>query len=173
MAFYLVALALEVSRVLDADLNLFGNLRIIDARPEPGNAHQGGVINSGSVQQIACGSFAGQRHVQIARQRSAKRVGWRCPQTAESFAFALDPVARAAHRRMALLGHAAQLMPDCAQTQVGIVLAQMQAVLGARGEHPIRLAGAVGHQVVDQDPDVGLFAARAPCALALRGTRRR
>src|SRR3990172_10431880 len=44
------------------------------------------------------------------------------------------------------------------QTQVGVVDAQVQAKLGARGEHAVRLVGTLGYQVVNQDADVGLGA---------------
>ena len=44
------------------------------------------------------------------------------------------------------------------QAQVGVVLAQQQAVLGARGMQPVRLDGRLGDQVVDQHADVGLVA---------------
>src|SRR5690606_35326631 len=47
--------------------------------------------------------------------------------------------------------------------------AQLQAVLGARGEHAVRLDGAVAGQVVDEDADVGLVAPRRPRRLAAGG----
>ena len=50
--------------------------------------------------------------------------------------------------------------PHCApngrQTFVGIVDPQMQPELGARREHPVRLIGALGDQVVDQNSGVAL-----------------
>ena len=46
------------------------------------------------------------------------------------------------------------------QTLIGIVAAQMQAMLRATGEHAIRLGGGLGDQVVDQHPDVRLIAAQ-------------
>ena len=51
-------------------------------------------------------------------------------------------------------------MPVRAQAAVGVVLAQHQAVLGARGEHAVGLVRRLGHQVVDQHPDVGFVAAQ-------------
>ena len=44
------------------------------------------------------------------------------------------------------------------QALVGVVDAQVQAELRARGEHAVRLVGALGDQVVDQDAGVGLGA---------------
>jgi hypothetical protein len=53
------------------------------------------------------------------------------------------------------------------EAQVGVVLAQAQAVLGARGEHAVGLGHAAGDQVVHQHAEVGLVAARAPGLAAL------
>ena len=44
------------------------------------------------------------------------------------------------------------------EPQVGIVLAQQDAVLRAAGEHAVGLFGPLGDQVVDQHADVGLIA---------------
>ena len=43
---------------------------------------------------------------------------------------------------------------------VGVVLAQEDAILGARGEHAIRLIHAFRHQVIDKHPDVSFVAAQ-------------
>src|SRR5690606_3282526 len=45
---------------------------------------------------------------------------------------------------------------------------QYQPVFGAGGEHAVGLTGTHGDQVVDQHPDVGLVAARAPAVQTLR-----
>ncbi len=42
------------------------------------------------------------------------------------------------------------------QALVGIVLAEVQPVFGAGGEHPVGLVGPAADQVVDQDADIGL-----------------
>src|SRR6185437_14108871 len=42
------------------------------------------------------------------------------------------------------------------ETDVGVVDAQVQAELGARGEHAVRLVGALGDEVVDEDAGVAL-----------------
>ena len=57
---------------------------------------------------------------------------------------------------------------DLGEAQVGVVLAQLQAVLGAAGEHAVGLGDAARDQVVDQHAEVGLVAARAPAGLAPR-----
>ena len=57
------------------------------------------------------------------------------------------------------LGHQAQPVPDGGEALVGVVLAVEQAVLGAGGHHAVGLVGALGHQVVDEHPDVALVPA--------------
>ncbi len=44
------------------------------------------------------------------------------------------------------------------ETAVGVVDAQVEAELGSRGEHAIRLVGALGDQVINEDRGVGLGA---------------
>src|SRR5713226_3916908 len=44
------------------------------------------------------------------------------------------------------------------QAAVGIVNAKMEAELGARGEHSVRLVGALGNEVIDQDRRIRLGA---------------
>ena len=46
--------------------------------------------------------------------------------------------------------------PQRGQPLVGIVGAQGQPVLGARGEHAVGLGGPAGHQIVDEDADIGV-----------------
>ena len=55
---------------------------------------------------------------------------------------------------------AAELQPRRRQALVGVVGAQAQPVLGARGEHAVGLGDAARHQVVDHHADVALGAAR-------------
>ena len=50
-------------------------------------------------------------------------------------------------------------MADGGQALVGVVLAVDEPVLGAGGHHPVGLLGALGHQVVDEHPDVAVAAA--------------
>ena len=53
----------------------------------------------------------------------------------------------------------AEPLADRRQPPVGVVLAQQQPILGARGEHPVRLAAdSARHQVVDHHADIGLVA---------------
>ena len=53
---------------------------------------------------------------------------------------------------------AAEAHPDRRQPLIGVVGAQDQPVLGARGEHPVGLAGAAGDEIVDQYADIGVGA---------------
>ena len=46
------------------------------------------------------------------------------------------------------------------ETQVGIVLSKAQSVFRPTREHAIGLGGSAGHEVIDQDADVGLFTAQ-------------
>ncbi len=45
------------------------------------------------------------------------------------------------------------------QAQVGVILAQQQAVLGSRGEHTIWLGDLFGDEVIHQHAQVSLVAA--------------
>ena len=67
--------------------------------------------------------------------------------------------------------HAAHLPSQLGQSQIGIVLAQAQTILGPAGEHPIRFLHALGQQIVQHHAHVGLIAARHPGFLALNLTR--
>ena len=55
---------------------------------------------------------------------------------------------------------AADFRPSRRQALVGVVGAQAQPVLGARGEHAVGLGDAARHQVVDHHADIGVGAAR-------------
>ena len=63
-----------------------------------------------------------------------------------------------AHEVISLLGGKAQTVTFLGQTHIGIILTQQDAVLGARGKHAVRLIHATGHQVIDEDTDIGLVA---------------
>ena len=55
-----------------------------------------------------------------------------------------------------LPGKAADPGADRAEPLVGVVRAQPETILGPRGEHPVRFADALGHQIVDQHADIGV-----------------
>ena len=68
----------------------------------------------------------------------------------------------------ALVIDQAELATGFGQTQIGVVLAQDQAILGAAGKHAIGLGRAHGDQVIHQYTQVGLVPARIPLILFLR-----
>src|SRR5260370_42343621 len=55
-----------------------------------------------------------------------------------------------------------KLAADGRQTQVRVVLAQRQTILGAAGEHAVRLGRTAGDEVIHQHADVSFAALRAP-----------
>jgi len=59
----------------------------------------------------------------------------------------------------AVVVHQADPAAQRRQAGIGVVAAEVQAVFRPRGEHPVRLVGWAGYDVVDQDADVGLVAA--------------
>src|SRR5207249_4977001 len=54
-----------------------------------------------------------------------------------------------------------QIAGDWGETFVGVVVAEVETVLGSAGEHAIGFGGGFGDEVVDHDADVGLVAAQA------------
>src|SRR5690606_23265359 len=75
---------------------------------------------------------------------------------------ALDRLALGAEGGPAQVIDQAEFATLLGQAQVGVVLAQLQAILGPRGEHAVGLGDAARDEVVDQHAEVGLVAARAP-----------
>ena len=63
-----------------------------------------------------------------------------------------------AERLLAPRADATNLEPHWRQALVGVVGAQAQAVLGARGEHAVGLGDAARHQVVDHHAHVAVGA---------------
>ena len=59
---------------------------------------------------------------------------------------------------MVFARYQAYFMTDRRESQVGVVLAQQDAVLCARGKHAVGFVDAFGYQVVDQYADVGFVA---------------
>ncbi len=59
------------------------------------------------------------------------------------------------------------------EAAVGVVDAEVQAELGAGGEHAVGLVGAAADEVVDEDAEVGLGAVEMERGLLLDGQRRR
>ena len=49
------------------------------------------------------------------------------------------------------------------QPDIRVILAKQEPVLRSAGKHPVRLLGAAGDQVVDQDADIRLGPAETKC----------
>ena len=167
-------LAVDVARVLGRDLDLLGDDRIGDRRARRRAAS---AASRRSRRDGAAGRRARTRARSAARARAARRARRRSRgftqvdfRRSRSRAIASRLRANASQRASSTRPSA---RPRLGQAQVGVVLAQLQPVLGARGEHPVRLGDAAGDEVVDQHAEVGLVAARAPARLAAHAAARR
>src|SRR5258705_9716155 len=96
---------------------------------------------------------------------------WMQPFARERLAAPLDGFPLVCESAPAIVIHQSEPTSCLGKTQVGIVLAQLQPILGAAGEHPVRLGDAAGDKIVDQNTQVRLVAARAPSRLATRAQR--
>ena len=94
------------------------------------------------------------------------------PGRLEPLGFARNRIALAVEGLPARIVDHAQGSPGLGQAHVGIVLAQLQAVFGAAGEHAVGLGDAARDQVVDQHAEVGFVPPRAPGFLFLHLQRR-
>ena len=75
------------------------------------------------------------------------------------------------HARKPLVAGQAHAVADLRQPQVGVVLAQKQAVFASAGHHAVGLVRALGRQVVHQHADIGLVAAEDDALPALHKAR--
>jgi hypothetical protein len=155
----LVALAVEVAGILGADLDLLGDGGIGDGGRERRQRQQPGVIDSRALEQVERAGLPRQLDPERRGDFVAQRVVGRGPDRGQARALAFDRLALGLEAGEARVVDQAELAADAGQAQVGVVLAQLQPVLGARGEHAVGLAGALGDQIVDQHPGVGLIAA--------------
>ena len=77
--FDLVVLALEIARILHADLHLFGHFGVVDAGPQAGHMHQCRVVEFGALEQIERGAFAAKRDAGALCEFATKRIVRRGP----------------------------------------------------------------------------------------------
>ena len=82
-----------------------------------------------------------------------------------------DRVALARERIPARIVDHAELAAALGETQIRVVLAQLQPVFRARREHPIRLGDAARDEIVDEHAEIRFVAARRPAALAAHEAR--
>ena len=87
---------------------------------------------------------------------------------AQTLALTLDGLALGLKCGPADIVHQTQFAANGRQTQIGIVLAQQQAVFGTRGEHAVGLLGTAGNQVIHQHAEIGFIAAWRPRRLVTR-----
>jgi hypothetical protein len=85
---------------------------------------------------------------------------------------ALDRLALARERRPARVVYRTQPASALGEPQIGVVFAQGKPILGAAGEHAIRLGHTARHKVIHQHAQVGLVAPRAPRLALLHEERR-
>ena len=171
LALDLVALAVQVAGVLHADLDLFGDLGIGHGRAERRHLHECGVVQFRALDQVQHVGFAADRYPQRGLHLAAERIARGRPQRTQARGFLCHGVLLGLECRPAAVIDQAQLAADAGQAHVGVVLAQLQPVFGAAGEHAVRLVGAVGDQVVDQYAQIRFVAARAPASLLAGETR--
>ena len=168
----LVVLAIDVARVLGRDLDLLRDVRSSTAGPAPGSA-------SASRSRRRAGA-ADRRARTLARAaaRARARIVLRDDAGTDAASTSAARVSRSIARACAQNAsqRASSTRPESpavlGEPQVGVVLAQLQAVLGARREHAVRLRDAAGDEIVDQHAEVRLVAPRAPAVLAARTAAR-
>ena len=76
------------------------------------------------------------------------------------------------HSGQRLIWNKADFVSDVAQALVCVILPVEQAILAARGHHAVGFVGALGHQVVNQCPDVPVLAVQDEGTLPLEFPRR-
>jgi hypothetical protein len=95
----------------------------------------------------------------------------------EHLAIALEPPLAVHEAPPPLVVHEPDFAAERSQTEIGVIDSQVQAMLRARCEHPIRLETALRDQIVDEDADVRLVApqlqrvSRSPRIFRRIGTR--
>ena len=164
----LVVLALDVPGVLGRDLDLLRDASVHYRTSRARQAHELGITHSGPAQKLDQRVLPVQRLTENAfgfRAAHHLRID---PAGFDAFQFRGHRVPVAAKRLPSPIVDDAERAAGLGQTQVGVVLAQLQSVLGAAGKHAVGLGDAARDEVVDQHAQVGLVAARTPSFLADR-----
>ena len=101
----------------------------------------------------------------FAQQPFGGRGRQRCrpdPGRAQPLQLALQPFPLQQERRPTPVVDQAQRVPSLRQTQISVVLPQLEPKFRPAGKHAVWLGHAFAHQIVNQHTQVGLVAARQP-----------
>ena len=122
-----VALAIQVSGIFDADLDLFGDGRVIDRRCERRQREQARVVDFGPLEQVERAGFAGELEFQRVGDLAAQRVVRGGPDRGQARLLALDRLALAFERGEARVVDQPESASDRRQPQVGVVSSRYSA----------------------------------------------
>ena len=136
----LLILPVDVARVLGRDLDLFGDARIADGLTCPGKVSRLAYVTPGRRRisaSVLSRSSAWPRTLSALRRETRFGLSHVDFSRSSSRPTASRLRQNASQRRSSTMPSAPA---GLGQAQVGVVLAQLQAVLGAAGEHPVGLA---------------------------------
>src|SRR3984885_742252 len=105
--------------------------------------------------------FTQQRRAQFREQRRV-HVGRVHHSRAQPRNFVGNGGTLALEKRPARVIDQTELAALSGEPQIGVIFAQAEAVLGAAGEHSVRLRGTARNQIIDQYAEVGLASFRPP-----------
>mmetsp|Transcript_22036 Transcript_22036/g.56077 ORF Transcript_22036/g.56077 Transcript_22036/m.56077 type:complete len:288 (+) Transcript_22036:115-978(+) len=166
----LLLLARNEARVLDVNLHCL-LLRAVHALTAQAVAVQQVVVDMGAAQQLLQRGCAQHRlPTQLAGLHRC-RCSLGQPDACQALALLRDASLLLREHVPARIIHQPDLAPQRREPRVRVVRPQQQPVLGARGEHAVRLAQVLGHQVVHQGAQVGGVATKAHRLLVLRAAR--
>ncbi len=164
----LVVLAFNVPGILGRDLDLLRDTAVRYRTSRARQGHEPGITHPRPAQKLRQRAFPLQRLTENADGFSAAYELRIDPAGFDPLELLVDRVPVAAKRVPSPIIDDAQRASRFGQPQIGIVLAQLQSVLGAAGKHAVRLGDAARDEVVNQNAEVGLVAARAPAVFAGR-----
>ena len=110
--------------------------------------------------------FVLDRLAQCSNRCVGRQHGGGDPERFQTCGLAHDRLALDAESLPTYIVNYAKGAPHFGQTEIRVVLAQRQTIFGPTGKHAIRLGDTAGHQIVDQNAEIGLVTTRAPDILA-------
>ena len=134
-----VLLSDDVALILGLDLHLIRDLAVRDTRPRTRQGHQRCIVDVGPLQQVHETVVAFDRFAEDPRHIGLGKIPGTDPSEFEPLLLARDGIALAIERFPTHIVDDAEIAADMREPQIGIVLAQHEAVLGAAGKHSIRL----------------------------------